>query len=445
MRILVIGGGAREHALVWKIRQSPLVRGSRDVLCVPGNAGIAALATCLPLPPGGPGDVAALADLAREHRVDLTVVGPELPLTLGIADEFAGRGLPVFGASKAAARIEGSKVFAKEFMARHRIPTAAFEIFSSAREATAWLSSDERSFPIVVKADGLAAGKGVVVAQDRAEASNAVAMMMEQKRFGGAGERIVIEEFLNGVEASVFAVTDGSRMIPLATCQDYKRALDGDRGPNTGGMGAYSPSIELDEALERAVFDRIMKPAVAGLAQEGSPYRGVLYAGLMLLRTGDGGLEPLVLEFNARFGDPETEVLMPRIAGDIVPLLASGAAGSLDAGADTIQWRREWSACVVLASRGYPETADKGRAIAGLEEAEQAGTMVFHGATRQGPAGEVQTDGGRVLTVTSLGATLKEAVERAYAGVDRIRFDGMMCRRDIGKGALARLEERDRR
>jgi len=445
MRILVIGGGAREHALVWKIRQSPLVRGPRDVFCVPGNAGIADLATCLPPPGGGLSDVAALADLAREHRIDLTVVGPELPLTLGLADEFTKRDLPVFGASKAAARIEGSKVFAKEFMARHRIPTAGFEIFSSAREANAWLSSEERSFPIVVKADGLAAGKGVVVAQDRAEASRAVTMMMEQKRFGGAGERIVIEEFLDGVEASIFAVTDGSRMVPLATCQDYKRALDGDRGPNTGGMGGYSPSIELDEALESVVFAKIMKPAVSGLALEGSPYRGVLYAGLMLLRTSDGGLEPRVLEFNARFGDPETEVLMPRIAGDIVPLLASGAAGSLDSGSDTIQWRREWSACVVLASRGYPESTDPGRAIEGLAHAaEVPDTMVFHGATRQaGTAGAIETDGGRILTVTSLGATLREALSRAYAGVDRIKFEGMMCRRDIGKAALARLEDRD--
>jgi phosphoribosylamine--glycine ligase len=330
-------------------------------------------------------------------------------------------------------------------MARHRIPTAAFEIFSSAREATAWLSSEERSFPIVVKADGLAAGKGVVVAHDRAEASQAVAMMMEQKRFGGAGERIVIEEFLDGVEASFFAVTDGERMVPLATCQDYKRALDGDRGPNTGGMGAYSPSIELDAALEGAVFERIMKPAISGLALEGSPYRGVLYAGLMLLRTGDGGIEPRVLEFNARFGDPETEVLMPRIAGDIVPLLASGAAGSLDSGSDTIQWRRDWSACVVLASRGYPESADTGRVIEGLARAEElAETMVFHHATRQGAGGALETDGGRILTVTALGATLREALERAYAGVDRIEFDGMMCRRDIGKAALARLEERER-
>ena len=447
MRVLLVGNGGREHALAWKIRQSPLVRGPRDLLCVAGNAGIASLATCLPPPDGGLGNIAGIADLAREHKVDLTVVGPELPLTLGLADESARRGMKIFGATKAASRIEGSTVFAKEFMARHRIPTPAFEVFTTAREATAWLGSEDRSFPIVVKADGLAAGKGVVVAADREEASRAVAMMMEQKRFGVAGDRIVIEEYIEGVEASFFVISDGERCVPMATCQDYKRAEDGDRGPNTGGMGAYSPSIECDAALEREIMRRVMEPAIRGLAEEGTPYRGILYAGLMLRRTGDGGIEPEVLEFNARFGDPEAQVLMPRIAGDLVPLLGAAAEGTLDSGADTIQWRREWSACVVMASRGYPETSESGRVLSGLEAAAALpDVMVFHAGTRQGPgpAGDapIETAGGRVLSVSAVGVDLRQAVERAYAGVSRIAFDGMKFRRDIGAGAIARLSDR---
>ncbi len=447
MRVLLIGQGGREHALAWKFRQSPLVRGARDLICVPGNAGIAREATCLPAPEGGLANVAGLADLAREHRVDLTVVGPELPLTLGIVDEFVRRALRIFGATRAAARIDGSKVFAKEFMARHRIPTAAFQVFTTAREAIAWLGSEERSFPIVVKADGLAAGKGVVVAPDQEDARRAVTMMMEQKRFGVAGDRIVIEEFLEGVEASFFALTDGERVVPMATCQDYKRAGDGDQGPNTGGMGAYSPSIEIDAALEREIMDRVMIPAVRGLAEEGTPYRGVLYAGLMLRRGGDGSILPSVLEFNARFGDPEAQVLMPRIAGDLVPPLMAAAGGALDAGSDTIRWRREWSACVVIASRGYPDSSGTGQVIRGLDAAAACPEVtVFHSGTRAGrDAGgrdTVETAGGRVLAVSAIGKDLKEAVDRAYAGVARISFDGMMHRRDIGTAAIARLADR---
>jgi len=441
MRVLVIGGGGREHALAWKLRQSPLLGDARDLLCVPGNAGTAGLATCIPEPSGGLSDISGLADLAREHRIDLTVVGPEMPLTLGLVDEFAGRGLKVFGATRAAARIEGSKVFAKQFMARHQIPTAAFETFTTSAEAIAWLGSDERVFPLVVKADGLAAGKGVFVAADKDEAVTAVRTMMEEERFGPAGAQVVIEECLVGVEASFFAFTDGERAVPLATCQDYKRARDGDQGPNTGGMGAYSPSVELDERLQTRIMDTVIRPTVRGLAAEGAPYRGILYAGLMLGRTGDGGLEAKVLEFNARFGDPETQVLMPRIEGDLLPALASVAEGSLDEKQPPIAWRSDWAATVVMASRGYPESSENGVAIHGLDAAASLPeTVVFHAGTRVGADGRtVETAGGRVLAVSALGSSLAEALGRAYDGVGKIEFDGMHFRKDIGRGALARL------
>ncbi|HKY34181.1 MAG TPA: phosphoribosylamine--glycine ligase [Candidatus Polarisedimenticolia bacterium] len=446
MRILVIGGGGREHALVWAIRRSPLAARREDVLCIPGNAGIAGLAVCRPAPPGGLADAAALAAEARAHRADLTVIGPELPLTAGLADVLRRDGRPVFGASREAARLEWSKVFAKEFMARRAIPTARFKVFSDAAEAASWLGSAEASYPLVVKADGLAAGKGVVVAGRREEALRAAREMLLEGRFGDAGRRVVIEECLTGVEASFFALTDGERVLPLETCQDYKRALDGDAGPNTGGMGAISPSTEIDAAMRSSILEQVIFPAVTGMAEEGRPYRGVLYAGLMLVDR-PGGPVPMTLEFNARFGDPEAQVLLPRMACDVVPLLLAAAEGKLppDAAAPAV---REPSACVVAASRGYPESPEIGRAIGGLPEAgEVPGTVVFHAGTAAAPddpsgGRRVVTAGGRVLAVSSVGPSLREAVARAYQGMEHIRFEGMHYRSDIGRDAVSRLEAR---
>ena len=444
MRVLVIGGGGREHALVWKIARSPLV-GSGELLCVPGNPGIAADAVCLPVPPGGLSDVRALAAIARERAVDLVVVGPELPLTLGLADTLEQNGIAVFGPTRAAARLEGSKVFSKEFMTRHRIPTAEYEVFSSSKPAIDFLASSERRFPIVVKADGLAAGKGVVVASSREEARSAVRAMMDERIHGAAGERLVIEECLTGTEVSFFAVSDGDRVAALGSCQDYKRALDGDAGPNTGGMGAYSPSVEIDAALEATIMERVMVPTVRGMASEGSPFRGVLYAGLMLPADGAHPPVPRVLEYNVRFGDPEAQVLLRRVAGDIVPLLAAAAAGRMEGSAGAVSFRPEWAACVVAASRGYPESSESGIPIDGLDAAGRIeGTVVFHAGTRSLERGSpvVVTAGGRVLAVSSIGPDLGTALDRAYRGIDSIRFDGMHHRRDIGRTALERLARR---
>jgi phosphoribosylamine--glycine ligase len=341
VKVLVVGGGAREHAIAWKVRQSPLVQ---QLYAAPGNPGIAKVATCFPVDAA---NVVELADLAERLRIDLTIVGPELPLTLGIVETFEKRGLAAFGASSRAVTIESSKVFAKEFMARHGIPTAASEVFDAPEAARIHLESEDARYPLVVKADGLAGGKGVVICADRRQASEAVLQMMEDRIHGNAGDRIVVEEFLEGREASYFAISDGERFAPLVTCQDYKRVFDGDVGPNTGGMGAYSPSAYVDDALSAQIRDRIVAPTIAGLAAEGRTYKGVLYAGVMLTAEG-----PKVLEFNARFGDPETQVLMPRAAFDIVPLMASAAAGRLDDAA--IAWKSESAATVVLASAGIP-------------------------------------------------------------------------------------------
>ena len=437
MRVMVIGGGGREHALVWKLSSSPMIGSRQNLYCVPGNAGIEPLATCLAEPPAGLRDVRALANLAQEHRIDFTVVGPELPLTMGLADELASRGLACFGATRAAARLEGSKVFAKQFMERHGIPTAPFAVFDSSGPAIDYLGRSERAYPTVVKADGLAAGKGVVVAATRQEAEAAVRAMIDERQFGEAGARIVIEECLVGHEASFFAMTDGDRVVPLATCQDYKRALDGDRGPNTGGMGAVSPSTQMDATLEGVIMSRVVVPTVRAMALESAPYRGVLYVGLMLTPSG-----PMVLEYNARFGDPETQVLMPRYAADILPMML-WAAGRMEGGQDQdAAWRPGSAACVVLASRGYPGASDSGRPIDGLQAAAAgAGTTVFHAATRKGVDSSgrevVLTAGGRVLAVSAVGRDLEEAVERAYAGAGRIKFEGMQFRRDIGGRTVA--------
>jgi phosphoribosylamine---glycine ligase len=427
MKILIVGGGGREHALAWKIRRSPLVTG---LYCAPGNAGMAALADCVPIEPT---DIVEIADFAAKIRIDLTVVGPELPLNLGLADELMKRGLRVFGPRQNAAEIESSKAFAKGFMARNGIPTAAFKIFRSAKEALSHLGARATRYPLVVKADGLAAGKGVVVAATKDEAASAVNSIMGERTFGASGDAVVVEECLEGNEVSFFAICDGTRLAPWPTCQDFKRAGDGDSGPNTGGMGSYSPSVYLDAQGFKEIVTKIMTPTVAAMAKEGRAYRGILYAGLMLTQEG-----PKVLEYNCRLGDPEAEALLPRMKSDIVPWLAFAADGALPADR-SIEWRREASVTVVLASAGYPGSVEKGRTIWGLEpDVADAETVVFHCGTRRTPTGEIQTNGGRVLAVTSLAPSLRQAAERCYGAVSKIRFDGMHYRRDIAAKAMKR-------
>jgi len=423
MRVLVLGSGAREHALVARLAAD---RDAGDILAAPGNPGIARLARTTPIDLGSVDAVSALAD--REH-IDLAVVGPELPLSLGVADRFATDGRLLFGPTAAAARLESSKAFAKAFMARHGVPTARFRTCEAADEALAAVRSGEFGLPIVLKADGLAAGKGVVVAEDRAAAERAIADAMRDRKFGAAGDRLVIEECLQGPEVSFFCLADGARAVPIGTAQDHKRIFDEDRGPNTGGMGAFAPSPLIDAALESRVMREIVEPVIAGMAAEGHPFRGFLYAGLML--TVDG---PKVIEFNVRLGDPEAQVVLPLIDEPLLPLLVAGAVGRLAParialGADRL-------AGVVLASRGYPESSSSGQVIHGLDEAEAiAGVAVYHAGTAKRDA-DIVTAGGRVVTVVGRGADFTEAIARAYAGVLKISFDGMQFRRDIGRRAL---------
>ena len=423
MKVLVVGSGAREHALCWKLRGSPLVK---ELYCAPGNVGMAKIADRVPIDPSS---IVELADFAGTIKVDLTVVGPELPLTLGIVDEFQKRDLPIFGATQAAAEIESSKVFAKEFMKKHKIPTARFEVCGSAGETRAALKKRKDGFPVVVKADGLAGGKGVILARDKKEADQAIEMLQVERRFGTAGDRVVVEEFLEGHEASFFALSDGQRVLPLVTCQDYKRLLDGDAGPNTGGMGGYSPSVHIDADTFRQVMDTILLPTVAGLAEQGRPYRGVLYVGLMLTKKG-----PRVLEYNARFGDPEAELIAVRMKSDLLPVLQATLAGQLEE--ITIEWLKARSACVVLAARGYPEKAESGQPITGIDSATAMdGVEVFHAGTAVNE-GKFVTGAGRVLAVTALGATFAQARERCYAAAESVRFEGRHFRTDIANDAL---------
>lgn len=422
MKILVIGGGGREHALAWKIRQSRLVE---ELFCSPGNAGIAEIADC---PPLASSDPEAVADFAARQGIDLTVVGPEVPLCQGIADRIAAKGRAVFGPSAAAARLEGSKAFSKEFMTRNDIPTAGYEIFDEAEAALRYVESAPP--PLVVKADGLASGKGVFVCETTEQAREAIQKLMVQKAFGGAGRVVVIEEFLEGREASFFAISDGQRVIPLVTCQDYKRVFDSDRGPNTGGMGSHSPAVHLDRQITGFVLERVVGPTIRGIADEGHPYRGILYVGLVLTAQG-----PKVLEYNVRFGDPETQVLLPRMASDLVPLMAAAAHGDLSS--VRVEWRREAAVCVVVAAQGYPGHYQKGKKIAGLEQfAGRPDLLFFHAGTRTGPAGEVRTAGGRVLGVTALGRDIADARRRAYDAVGQISFPGMHYRKDIASDAV---------
>jgi phosphoribosylamine--glycine ligase len=422
MKVLVVGGGGREHALAWKLSRE---RGVSEVVCAPGNAGIAAVARLEPI---APTDVESLAARAERERIDLTVVGPELPLEHGIVDLFRSRGLRVFGPSRAAARLECSKVFAKDFMARHGIPTARYRVCADAGSARDIVASGELGFPVVVKADGLAAGKGVVVARDRTEANAAIRASMEYRQFGEAGTRVVLEECLSGPEVSFFALCDGTRGVPLTTAQDHKRAFDDDQGPNTGGMGAFAPSPLIDDAQCDRIMREIVDPVMAGMRSDGHDYRGFLYAGLMM--TCDG---PRVIEFNVRFGDPEAQVVVPMIDDQLAPFLARAADGRLD-GAPRFSTMQHVG--VVLASRDYPSSSPVGFPIAGIDAAEAiADVMVFHAGT-SAVSSTVVTAGGRVLTVVGRGNSYQAAIDRAYAGVDKIRFEGMHYRRDIGRKAL---------
>jgi phosphoribosylamine--glycine ligase len=424
MRVLVLGSGAREHALVARLASD---RDAGDILAAPGNPGIARLARTTPIDLG---DVDAICALAEREQIDLTVVGPEVPLSLGVADRFAAGGRLLFGPTAAAARLESSKAFAKAFMARHGVPTARFRTCASADEALGAVRSGEFGLPVVLKADGLAAGKGVVVAEDRAAAERAVIDAMRDRRFGAAGDRLVIEECLQGPEVSFFCLVDGARASPIGTAQDHKRIFDDDRGPNTGGMGAFAPSPLVDAALEARVMREIVEPVVVGMAGEGSPFRGFLYAGLML--TADG---PKVIEFNVRLGDPEAQVVLPLVDEPLLPLLVAGALGHL--GPARVALGADRLAGVVLASRGYPESSSSGQPIHGIDNAEAIpGVAVYHAGTAKRGA-ELVTAGGRVLTVVGRGADFPEAIARAYAGVSKISFEGMQFRHDIGRKASA--------
>ncbi len=452
MNVLVLGGGGREHALAWRLACDGGVSG---VFCAPGNAGIALVASLAPIDPADP---EAVLSFVEQRNIGLTVVGPELPLTRGVVDRLTGAGHLVFGPTKAAAEIESSKVFAKEFMRRHRVPTGECVVCSSADAARRVVASGRFSFPVVLKADGLAAGKGVIVAADRETADAAIEAMMVARQFGQAGDRILVEEHLEGPEVSFFVISDGTRALSFSTAQDHKRAFDGDRGPNTGGMGAFAPSPLVDPGVAARITDEIITPTIDGMRAEGRPFRGFLYAGLML--TDDG---PKVLEFNARLGDPEAQVVLPMLAEDLFPLLRDAAAGTVTRSS------AHFSACatvgVVLASGGYPERYQTGKLISGLDSAaSDPNVLVFHAGTAARPStapeerssvpnhrdrassdavprdgeNQIVTAGGRVLTVVGRGGTYGSAMSRAYEAIGRITFEGMHYRKDIGAKAMGK-------
>lgn len=418
MRVLVIGSGGREHALAWKIAQSPLVK---KVFCAPGNAGTANVAENIDIPSD---NIDALLQFATVTGIGLTIVGPEQPLVKGLVDSFEESGLRVFGPSQRAAEIEGSKVFCKDLMKKYGIPTARYESFDSPDQVKLFTKEDE---PVVVKASGLAAGKGVILCSNAEEARSAVQSIMQEKAFGNAGDQVVVEEFLTGQEVSLLAFTDGKTVLPLDSAQDHKAAFDGDKGPNTGGMGAYSPALVFTEELKQQVIDEIMIPTVRAMAKEGRYYRGILYAGLMLTESG-----PKVLEFNARFGDPETQPIMMRIKNDIVPIFEACIDGTL--AKQSLQWRQEPTICVVMAAKGYPSSYEKGKEISGLNSDENRQVVVFHAGTKL-ENGKVLTNGGRVLGVTALGSDINQAIKNAYSAVDKIKWDGIHYRKDIGNKA----------
>ncbi|MCO6449335.1 MAG: phosphoribosylamine--glycine ligase [Caldilineales bacterium] len=423
MKILLVGGGGREHALAWKLAQSPQVSA---IYVAPGNGGTAQADLCENVPIAA-NDVVALLAFARQKQVDFVVVGPEDPLAAGVVDAFVEAGIPAFGPSAAAARLESSKAFARDFMARHGIPSPRFRIFSDFNDAASFLASID--FEVVIKASGLAAGKGVVVPENMDEAEDALRAIMLDRQFGDAGDLVVIEERLRGQEISVLAFVDGERYALMPLAQDHKPVFDGDQGPNTGGMGAFAPAALLTAAELRDVERKILVPAIRGLAADGTPYRGVLYAGLMLTDSG-----PKVLEFNCRFGDPETQVILPLLDGDLLPILQACAKGELDP--HMVRWREGFAACVVAAAPGYPGSYPKNLPITGLDTlAMQPDLMVFHAGTARGDDGVLRTSGGRVLAVTAVSANLDEALRRAYAGIAEIHFEGVHYRRDIGRRA----------
>lgn len=421
MKVLVVGSGGREHALVWKISQSPKVK---KIYSIPGNAGIAGLADCTPTDAE---DIPGLVSFAKTNAIDITIVGPEGPLARGIVDAFTKVGLRIFGPSGKAAEIEASKKFSKDIMKKYHIPSAEYSVFTDRAAAEAYVR--EKGAPIVVKANGLAAGKGVIVAETVQDAIRALDLIMTQKAFGSAGDCVVIEEFLTGEEASFMAFTDGKTVVPMASSQDHKRIFDGDKGPNTGGMGAYSPAPVVTKRLERQVIEKIMVPTIRAMEREGRLFKGVLYAGLMINNN-----EAKVLEFNARFGDPETQPIMMRLKTDLIDIIQAIIDGDLSK--VKVTWRKESAVCVVMASGGYPENYERGKEIQGLENASKhTDVVVFHAGTAL-KNGKAVTNGGRVLGVTGMGPVIAAAIDKAYAGVREISFEGAHYRRDIGARAL---------
>lgn len=426
MRVLVVGSGGREHALVWKIAQSKL---ADKIFCAPGNGGIAQAGECIDIKAD---NISALLDFAKKEKIDLTVVGTEAPLAKGIVDEFNNYKLRIFGPDKSASRLEASKVFAKELMAKYNVPTADFKIFDHADEAHKYI--EKKNAPCVVKADGLAQGKGVIVAQTIDEAKQAVTSIMQEKIFGEAGNKVIIEDCLEGQEASIVVITDSKKVLPLAAAQDHKRIFDHDSGPNTGGMGAYSPAPVVTQELFNEISEKIINRTIDGLIKEGINYTGILYAGIMLTKDG-----PKALEFNVRFGDPETQAVLPRLKSDLLEVMLTASEGKLSR-FKTLKWDSRACVCVVCASQGYPGEYDKGKEISGLDEAAKLeDVVVFHAGTKkQMKEGgwQILTNGGRVLGVTGLGNTIKDAVEITYQAVEKINFQGMHYRRDIGHMAI---------
>ena len=423
MKVLVIGSGGREHALLWKLSQSPSVT---DVYVVPGNDGMSDVASLIPIK--GNDDI---IDFARLMQVDLTVAGPETVLTEGLADEFEKRGMAFFGPSKAAARIEGSKGFAKALMKKYGIPTAAYETFDDEEKAIAYLKAND-TYPIVIKADGLASGKGVIIAQSEEEAIDTVKDMLEGHTFSGAGRSVVIEEFMEGEEASMLCFCDGTNVVPMISAQDHKRIFDFDKGPNTGGMGAYAPAPVMTKEMCEEVNVHILRPIVAAMKKEGYPFKGCLYAGLMITSEG-----PKVVEFNCRFGDPETEAVLPLFDGDLARVMLDCVHGTLSD--EAVVWKKACAVDVVLASEGYPASHSSGEVISGIEDAKKAGCLVFHAGTVK-KNGQYVVNGGRVLNVVALADTLAEAKAKAYEGVSRISWRGMQYRHDIADKGLLHLE-----
>ncbi|GGC89987.1 phosphoribosylamine--glycine ligase [Vreelandella lutescens] len=426
MKVLMIGGGGREHALAWKLAQSNDVE---QVFVAPGNAGTATEPKLTNVAINAT-DLDALVAFAQQESIALTVVGPEAPLVEGVVDQFQAAGLTIFGPSQRAAQLEGSKSFTKDFLARHHIPTADYQTFTAVEPALAYLA--DMGAPIVIKADGLAAGKGVIVAMSEVEAEAAIRDMLEANAFGDAGARVVIEEFLEGEEASFIVMVDGENVVPMATSQDHKRAYDGDTGPNTGGMGAYSPAPVVTPEVDARIMEQVILPTVRGMAQEGNDYTGFLYAGLMIDPEGS----PKVIEYNCRFGDPETQPIMMRLTSDLAALCLAGAKGEL--AGKQCEWDSRAAVGVVLAAGGYPGSYRKGDVIHGLRDAEQTQCKVFHAGTAQNAAGEITTAGGRVLCVTALGDTVSAAQQQAYQGVKAVHWDGVEFRRDIAFRAIAR-------